>query len=43
MELTAEQVEEIRTLGRNKIFTPSQLAAKYGVDVGHIRYIINRD
>ena len=40
--LSKEEVEEIRRLGREKLYTPSQLAAKYDVDVGHIRYILGR-
>lgn len=41
--LTKEEVEEIRALGKEKLFTPAQLAAKFDVPVGHIKYILNRE
>lgn len=45
--LTSDQVEEIRSLARGGLgkgrLSHQQIAAHFGVDVGHVKYIANRE
>ena len=40
--LTAEEVEEIRRLGKYELLSEKELAFRYEVPRGHIRFILNR-
>lgn len=42
-ELTVAEVESIRRRARTPGVTYLSLAIEYGVDVGHIRFIANRE
>jgi hypothetical protein len=41
-ELSSEQVEKIRREANTPGVKYADVAAKYGVDVGHVRFIANR-
>lgn len=40
--LTPEQVEEIRRKANTPGITYAQVAAEYGIDTGHVRFIARR-
>lgn len=41
--LSPEQVEQIRTKANTPGITYQSVAIEYGIDVGHVRYIANRE
>lgn len=41
--LTSEQVEEIRSLARESGASLGEIARRYKIDVGHVRFIANRN
>ena len=41
--LSPEQVEDIRRKARTPGIPYAALAAQYGIDIGHVRFIANRE